>query len=1287
MCKFAYHIRRLYLNNDKFQSLFYFIFFRVLESNLLRYKICMRLLILFVLPTFLWAQQRDFHLNWDKYAQVQVLDDVLNIPQPKGYSIFFDETTNAFSTAITIEIDDSTNNQFVIENIQSVKIPHEQIGDLLANELPSSPDFSIHNTKNRFSHQVYIRLEPFFVVNGFIHAVKNFSLVSQYASSSHHHAVQSDFSLPNTLPQSGYRFEVAHTGIHKITGKFLRDLGVPIGTVNPQKLKIFGLGGTMLPLKNGAAANVNVGMSENPLQLVGMDDGHFDDNDYILFYAKGLGEWNEESNTAINLFQDRANYILSHDGEAGLRVNTLASLPSTSTHQTRGESTVHFEEDKTNIAQMGRVWLGDSFLNNTSRVYPINLEGYASGTSVELTVSGAGVSTNSSQLTVSIDDVNFDIFLNSTQTLVKAFLNRETENFIPRNSDMQVEVLYNSFGLTSAIGYLDYIRVNYQRSLDGNLGQFGFTPLTTETHRASNADAIWELYDDGSISVYQSNGADIYFTPSENVTRLHLYNENDAHAPMRSDLGDSFTSPNLREQLINGAEYIIIAQEEFVEEANRLAMHHRTHTGLQTQVLLLSDIYDDFNAGNIDIAAIRNAIRYAYFNNTDENKPKYICLFGDTSYDYKDRVLGNNNIVPTFQALQSFHLANSYMSDDFYAMMDDDEGNLGYADRMDIAVGRILFDTKDGALAVVNKAIDYSLSYGDWQNTLTILSDDPDQSWENVIQEKLDDLGEEIILHKPFINLQKIHSDSYEQVVSASGNRYPGVNEALENQFIQGTLAINYFGHGGETGLSSESIFDREFADRLYHPGKYPLFVTSTCEFSRFDNPEEYTVGEASYANPAGGVIGLISTTRQIYVTNGINYNKIIAKYLYALDSDEYPTISEALRLAKNEFSGTSQRRIVFYIGDPALKLAIPSTKVDLTHFNGSLIAELSDEQKQMSALDRVNLAGQVSDADGNLRSDFDGEIVFTIFDKGIQKTTLGNDGNGTFTYNALGNVVFKGNAEVVDGFWDLELVIPKDISLPNGQARISLYAVNNERINKLTGLSNDLFIGGINDNPANDNLGPTIELFLDNENFESGDLTGSNPKLIANFHDENGINTSGGLGHELLAVLDGVTQKPIILNNFYLTNLSDFRSGSLDYVFSNLSPGNHTLSVTAWDTYNNFSTQTIDFVVSDKNNIIINSIYNVPNPFQTKTTFWIDHNKPRELLEANVVIHDISGKKVWDHTQTLYSGDSGSSEITWDGKSYNGVVLNKGVYLCTISLKSTLSNTNFTESHRIILH
>ncbi|MGB1941116.1 MAG: type IX secretion system sortase PorU, partial [Flavobacteriaceae bacterium] len=557
--------------------------------------------------------------------------------------------------------------------------------------------------------------------------------------------------------------------------------------------------------------------------------------------------------------------------------------------------------------------------------------------------------------------------------------------------------------------------------------------------------------------------------------------------------------------------------------------------------------------------------------------------------------------------------------------------------------------------------------------------------WETIIQERLDALGQQVVYNKPFINLQKIHSDAYEQTVSASGARYPGVNLALENQFIQGSLAINYFGHGGESGLGSEKFFDEELAQRLYNPGKYPLFITSTCEFSRFDNPEVYTAGEASVANPTGGVIGLISTTRQIYVTNGISYNQTIAKHLFAYGKDDYPTIAEALRLSKNEFSGTSQRRIIFFIGDPALKLAIPKGRVELTHINGSQIDSLEDSDKQLRALDRVNLAGQVSDENGELLDQFNGEVVLTIFDKEIEKTTLGNDGNGTFTFDALGNVVFKGNAEVENGFWNIELIIPKDISLPVGQARISLYAISNDSTSKKTGLSTEMSIGGINPNQENDTKGPDIELFLNDENFVSGDMTGSNPVLIAKFSDENGINTSGGLGHELLAVLDGVTQNPIVLNNFYRTNLGDFQSGSLTYLFNDLTPGSHELSVTAWDTYNNPSTKTIAFVVSEDNAILINGIYNVPNPFETQTTFWVTHNKPRELLNAYIIIHDINGKLVWEEEKTVYSGSNINSEIIWNGQSNDGTELNKGVYLCTITLKSTLSDTKHTETHRII--
>ena len=835
------------------------------------------------------------------------------------------------------------------------------------------------------------------------------------------------------------------------------------------------------------------------------------------------------------------------------------------------------------------------------------------------------------------------------------------------------------------VGYVDYIRLTYQRTLDGGDGQFMVHTEPSATYKASNADAVWELHTNGNISVYQPNNGNVFFSQSDTTERFHLHNSNDVFTPKRSDYGDAFTSPQLRERLANEAEYIIVTHDDYAEEANKLAAHHRTHSGLKSVVLTLSEIYDDFSAGNIDIVAIRNAVRYAYLNNSEDNKPKYLCLFGDTSYDYKDRVPNNNMIVPTYHALHSFHLANSYMSDDFYTMMDDNEGDLGFSDRMDLAVGRILFDTKEGALAMVNKSIDYSLAEGDWQNTFTILSDDSDEEWESIIQQRLDALGQQVVYNKPFINLQKIHADAYEQTVSASGARYPEVNLALENQFIQGSLAINYFGHGGESGLGSEKFFDEELAQRLYNPGKYPLFITSTCEFSRFDNPEVYTAGEASVANPAGGVIGLISTTRQIYVTNGISYNQTIAKHLFAYGKDDYPTISEALRLSKNEFSGTSQRRIIFFIGDPALKLAIPKERVELTHINGSKIDSLEDSDKQLRALDRVNLAGQVSDENGELLDQFNGEVVLTIFDKEIEKTTLGNDGNGTFTFDALGNVVFKGNAEVENGFWNIELIIPKDISLPVGQARISLYAISNDSSSKKTGLSTEISIGGINPNQENDTKGPDIELFLNDENFVSGDTTGSNPVLIAKFIDENGINTSGGLGHELLAVLDGVTQNPIVLNNFYRTNLGDFQSGSLTYLFNDLIPGSHELSVTAWDTYNNPSTKTIAFVVSEDNAILINGIYNVPNPFETQTTFWVTHNKPREMLDAHIVIHDINGKLVWEEEKTVYSGSNINSEIIWNGQSNDGTEINKGLYLCTITLKSTLSDTKHTETHRII--
>ena len=1246
----------------------------------------MRLLTLIFLPLCLWSQKIDVRWDWHGTEYIHVGDIIKKVPKAIGQTVFYDEKHQRFTIRISKQLGNNTNLQYAIENVQTQEVRTDLELDIDVNQFAARPHTMIYKTKVRDTHQVVFHIEPFIVENNKLHAVTGFTIVPRAVGQSIAKRVQTLTSTSSMPPQSGYRFEVDQTGIHKISATFLRDLGMPLSNINPETLKIFGKGGKMLPLINSGIDGVNYGFSENSLQLVGMDDGTIDDGDYILFYAYGSNEWNEDSKTGVNLFQDQAHYIISYGGKNGLRVNLQSSATAVDNPQTSASVSLHIEEDLVNIAQMGRKWFGDRFLHNSSKNYSFQLINRKTATEVAVMLSAAASATNGSRFDLSIENENTSLYISPTQTLTMAAEGTVTLFSTPSSNAVDVTLHYDASGFSSAIGYLDYIRLSYERILSGDRGQFGFTATNSNAYHAHGVDGIWELQPNGTIQVFEPNSnREVYFSSNEDADRYHAYSADDVYSPKRSEYGDTYTSPQLRERLANEAEYIIITHDDFVEEANKLAAHHRTHTGLKSSVLSLSEIYDDFSAGNMDIVAIRNAIRYAYLNNSDENKPKYVCLFGDTSYDYKDRVPNNNMIVPTYHALNSFHLANSYMSDDFYAMMDSEEGDLSFYDRMDLAVGRILFDTKEGALAMVNKSIDYSLANGDWQNTFTILSDDPDKEWENIIQERLDALGEEVMANKPFLNINKVHSDAFEQVVSASGDRYPGVNQALENQFVQGTLAINYFGHGGESGLATERIFDKELADRLYNPGRFPLFITSTCEFSRFDNPAVYTAGEASFANPAGGVIGLISTTRQIYVTNGISYNNIIAKHLFAFESDDYPTMAEALRLSKNEFSGTSQRRIVFFIGDPALKLSIPQGRVDLTHLNGNEIDGLDNESKQLRALDRVNLAGQVSTKNGELLHDFSGEVVLTIFDKEVQKTTLGNDGNGTFTFNALGNVVFKGNAEVNNGFWNIELVIPKDILLPLGQARISMYAVSNDKTSKKTGLFTDLYIGGINPNSEMDTQGPLIELFLDDESFENGDTTGTNPILIARFSDKNGINTSGGLGHELLAVLDGMTQNPIVLNNFYRTNLGDYQSGSLNYLLNNLSPGPHTLSVTAWDTHNNPSTQSIDFVVSDKNNILISAIYNTPNPFETQTTFWVSHNKPRELIQATIIVHDINGKKVWEQNKTLYSGTNTNSEIVWNGQSNDGTLVNKGVYLCTISLNSTLSNTTHTETHTII--
>jgi len=890
-------------------------------------------------------------------------------------------------------------------------------------------------------------------------------------------------------------------------------------------------------------------------------------------------------------------------------------------------------------------------------------------------------------------------------------------NILNITSDaISVTLDYNNNGNPSANAYLDYINIEATRNLTYDGDQLVFKNKDVNTipgvveYTLSNSAAVKEIWDiTNRFSVVNALNSDnqnsMSFKAQSGEERTYLTFSNSDFFQPKKDANSTVANQDLKGTIFNNSQgefedidYIILAPTQFLSQAERLAQINRNQYNLNVKVVDLQTIYNEFSTGSQDIAALRNFIKYVYDNASVPSKRlKYLCLFGDGSYDYKDRVRNNTNLVPAWYSTNSFSLTNSFVSDDFYAMLDENEGSMNNADRMDIAVGRILAEDVQRAKEMVDKINTYydPEAYGSWRNNIMLISDDVDVQWERILQETTDGIGTTVEDEKPFLNVVKIHSDAFIQESSAAGNRYPEVNEVIKDAIEVGALVVNYFGHGGEDGLAKERIFDKFDAQEVNNICKYNLFVTVTCEYTKFDDPNRDTAGEFTFWNKTGGAIGLITTTRQIFVTVGVAYNETLDDYLFAFGSNEYPTIGEALRLTKidDNVAGSSQKRLVFLIGDPAMKLAFAKPDIRLTKVNDVDITQPIDTLK---ALSYTKLAGEVVDTNGDLLSNYNGTLTATVYDKQIERQTLGNDGttdsNGLIImdFTTLGEVVFKGQASIENGLFEFDFIVPRDIGIPVGNGKVSFYAKTSNSLSDQAGSNFDIKIGGINQNAPEDNIGPVINLFMNDENFVSGGITNESPNLLAKLQDDNGINTASGIGHDITAIIDGDETNPIILNNYYQANVDDYTNGTVTYPFRDLEPGLHTLTIKTWDVYNNSSTAEIQFRVFDKDEeLVINNVLNYPNPFVSYTEFWFNHNSI-DPLDISVQIFTVSGKLV----RTLNGQTTGGSkavsslskDIIWDGRDDFGDKIGKGVYVYKLKVKSNRLNKQVEKIQKLVI-
>ncbi|MBL4707230.1 MAG: type IX secretion system sortase PorU, partial [Flavobacteriales bacterium] len=497
-----------------------------------------------------------------------------------------------------------------------------------------------------------------------------------------------------------------------------------------------------------------------------------------------------------------------------------------------------------------------------------------------------------------------------------------------------------------------------------------------------------------------------------------------------------------------------------------------------------------------------------------------------------------------------------------------------------------------------------------------------------------------------------------------------------------GALFINYTGHGGETGWTGERVLGILEITGWENLNNLPVFITATCEFSRFDDPLRTSGGELVLLNPKGGGIGLMTTTRLVfsspnYLMNRTFYDKVFDKKA----NGDVKRLGDIFLEVKNFNAYSPNSRNFSLLGDPAIRMAIPKENVITTTINGQAVSQTDT----LNALSEVTITGIIADNNGNRITDFNGFVYPTVFDKVEIKSTLNNDGGGVFKFETRDRRIFKGKATVTNGDFSFTFVVPKDISYSFGTGKISYYAENQQV--DANGYSQDFIIGGSNPNVVEDNEGPEMELYMNDESFVFGGITDNNPKLLVKLDDDQGVNTVGsGIGHDLVAILDENTKDAFILNDYYEASVDDHTKGIVNFPFSELSEGKHVLRVKAWDVANNSSEKSIEFNVVKDRVVKIENLVNYPNPFSTNTEFIFQHNQAGVVLDIKLEVFTISGKLVKSIDKMIVNEGFVSRDIRWNGRDEFGDRIGKGVYMYKLKIRSANGSTSEKYEKLVIL-
>ena len=1080
-----------------------------------------------------------------------------------------------------------------------------------------------------------------------------------------------------------YKIGITETGIHKIDRNTLDILGVS-RSVNPKEISLFGNAVKgILPQANSEERPED--LLENAILFIGVSDESFDQADYILFYGVGPDKelWTENGfEFEKNIYSDTSYYFLRIGGNIGKRIQSKSSLAEETTVVVNiFDDHITYEEDKRNLISSGQTWLGDVFSTGETQTFAQQIEGLRSD--ISLTLIGASQSREDAEFNISDGSNQVGILpINSIPSggnnaySIKA-RSGEANFIIPEKEKWNLQVSYEG-NASNARGFIDRFYMTFQRDLRlynsetkfrvfGNLGDV----IKYQISNASSA-TIWNVTDPSNVSEQQhivSGSTAIFNSQNSNVEEFVVFSGSEFPTPF---VFGRIANQNLRGDI--DYDGIIITAENFLTEADRLAQFHQDHDGLSVKRVTLRQVYNEFSSGRQDVTAIRDYAKYAYKSG---GKLKYLLLFGDGSYDYKNRVTSNTNMVPTYESRESFHPILSYSSDDYFAFFDDDEGEWEESTAgdhtMEIGVGRLPVKSLEEAKIIVDKIIHYCTSpntLGKWRNEITYLADDGDST---IHARHVEDLSEFVDTTYAKYNISKLLLDAFDKERGASKDISPQTTSALKSRIKNGTFLINFIGHGNEDQWTDESVLNRSIISELTNRKNLPIFVTATCEFGRYDNPIKVSGAEELLLSSKGGGIALLTTSRPVFASTNFILNRAFHKNFFVKADGKHQRLGDIIRVTKNESLKGPVNRNFTLLGDPMMLPAFP--KLDI------IIHELSNKLDTLSALEKISFTGEIQ-SNGSRQTSFNGQLVVGVFDIKQNFKTKGQK-NFPHTYSVRSNALFRGAATVEAGTFNFTFVVPKNISYQYDRGKMSLYAWDEENNIDAAGSSREFVIGGTDDSALPDKTPPNISIYLNDETFINGGMVGSSSLLIAEVSDRNGITTTrNGVVEGITLELEG---EVLNLNDFYTAKKNSYQEGTVVYPIQDLEPGNYSVTLNIWDTHNNASESRVGFVVTSGPTLFVFNHLVYPNPIVDQTTFYFEHDREDEDLVVSLIIYSHKGEIV-DIQDILFKNSDRMIEIPWSSNANSGRRLNQGIYYYRLIIRSNLDGATKEIAQKLVI-